>query len=303
MGGQAGSGPAGQGGAGQGSAGQGGAGQGSAGQGSGGEAGGQGGGAIAKSCKRGLAYGHHSPEDLAVTAAGTSWWYNWSPAPDDASIAAAYEALGVEFVPMIWGEGDLKPERVALIPASARVLLGFNEPNFKKTQANLSPAQAAALWPQVEQIAKDRGLLLVSPALNYCGPAADCWTTDPFDWFDAFFAACPGCQFDAIAVHWYACKKEYLASYLDKMKTRYQKPIWLTEFSCLDDAALKGDVASQASYMHDALDLLENDPLIQRYAWFTGRYDPVPAINLLGQSGQLTPLGLQYTQTPGTCTP
>ncbi len=270
--------------------------------GAGGASGGSGGSVAARSCKRGVAYGHHSPEDLAITAQGTAWWYNWSPGPDDASVAAVYEKLGVEFVPMIWGEADLKPERVAMIPASAKHLLGFNEPNFKKNQANLSPEQAAALWPQVQKIAEDRGLSLVSPALNYCGPAEDCWTTDPFSWFDAFFAACKDCKVDAIAVHWYACKKEYLSDYLGQMK-KYQKPIWLTEFSCLDDDGLKGDPANQAAYLKDALELLENEPSIERYSWFTGRYDAVPAINLYGQSGQLTPLGTQYTQTPGSCTP
>ena len=267
-----------------------------------GSGGGTAGGVAFRSCKRGIAYGHHSVADLTALSASIAWWYNWSPGPDDATVAAAYAGLGVEFVPMIWGPGDLKPARVALIPTDAKVLLGFNEPNFKN-QANLSPTDAAALWPQVQQIAKDRGLKLVSPGLNYCGPAANCWTTDPFDWFDQFFAACPTCSVDYIGVHWYACTKSALVDYLTKVKSKYGKPIWLTEFSCLDDATKKSDPAIQSSYMADALALLEADPMVARYSWFTGRFDAEPAIDLLGASGALTPLGTQYLQTKGSCSP
>ena len=143
---------------------------------------------------------------------------------------------------------------------------------------------------------------LASPALNYCGPASDCWATDPFVWFDQFFAACPGCKVDYLAVHWYACTKEALSSYLDKMK-KYGKPIWLTEFSCLDNPSLKSDPAKQAAYMSDALALVEADPMVARYAWFTGRWKDEPAIDLLGASGQLTALGDLYTKAAYSCTP
>jgi hypothetical protein len=297
-GGSGGSGVGGKGTGGSGTAGSGTAGSGTAGSGTSGA----GGGGMAKSCKRGIAYGHNSVGDLTALAAGISWWYNWSPGPD-AAVAADYAKLGVEFVPMIWGPGDLAANRVALIPKDAKVLLGFNEPNFK-SQSNLSPQEAATLWPQLEKIANDRGMSLVSPALNYCGPASNCWTTDPFDWFDQFFAACPGCKVDALAVHWYACTKGALTSYLDKMKSKYGKPIWLTEFSCLDDPALKTSPANQATYMGDALTMLEADPMIARYSWFTGRWMDEPAIDLLGSgSGQLTSLGSKYVQAGYSCSP
>ncbi|CAN0554626.1 unnamed protein product, partial [Ectocarpus sp. 8 AP-2014] len=46
-------------------------------------------------------------------------------------------------------------------------LLGFNEPNYGE-QANLTPQEAADLWPQVRQQADDLGMELVSPAVNFC---------------------------------------------------------------------------------------------------------------------------------------
>ena len=79
----------------------------------------------------------------------------------------------------------------------------------------------------------------MSPAPNYCG--GNCNETNPFTWFDKFFAACPGCRVDHVAVHWYACSLSALQSHINNTK-KYGKPIWLTEWSCLDSP---GDAAGE----------------------------------------------------------
>lgn len=246
----------------------------------------------ATTCKRGIAYGYHSEADLSALAPGVSWWYNWTVPPDE-GVRDDYQDIGVEFVPMLWGAGSL--EQDPEIPAGARYLLAFNEPNFG-AQADLTPQEAAALWPQVEAVADAHGLEIVSPALNYCG--GSCNKTDPFEWFDEFFAACPGCRVDHLAVHWYACHKDALSGYIEQMK-RYERPIWLTEFSCLDQADVS--VPVQKQYMQDALAYLEAEPAVVRYAWFSGRFDPQPSIDLLGASGELTELGQLYVSAPASC--
>ncbi|MCY0992004.1 glycoside hydrolase family protein [Nannocystis sp. ILAH1] len=249
------------------------------------------GGVDRSACKRGIAYGYHSHADLAALAPGVSWWYNWAVPPDQD--VGDYASLDVEFVPMLWGGGSLDQDPP--IPEGARYLLAFNEPNFG-AQANLTPQEAAALWPQVEAVADAHGLEIVSPALNYCG--GDCNKTDPFEWFDEFFAACPGCRVDHLAVHWYACTRDALTWYIGEMK-RYDLPIWLTEFSCLD--AEDKSVAVQKQYMQEALEYLEAEPAVVRYSWFSGRFDPEPNIDLLGESGQLTELGQLYVSAPASC--
>ena len=99
-----------------------------------------------------------------------------------------------------------------LVPAGSTHLLGFNEPNHQQ-QANLQPEEAAALWPQLQQVwplpgstllrpqgrgavqaADKHGLLLGTPAAAPCGAA--CVLPDPFLWWDRFFTACGGCRFD-----------------------------------------------------------------------------------------------------------
>lgn len=253
-----------------------------------------------KSAKRGIAYGGHSAADLTALSAGIDWWYNWSPAPE-AGAAAVYRELGVAFVPMVWGGTPDADEVSASIPEGARYLLGFNEPNFI-SQANKTPSEAAALWPVLEEIAGRKNLQIGAPALNYCG---DCVSeggtsyTDPIDYLDDFLAACNGCRIDFIPVHWYACNVDALKWYVDRFK-KYGKPIWVTEFACGDNPHDQITLAVQKDYMRDAVAYLESEPAVARYAWFSGRNNEIPFIDLLGADGALTELGSFYVNLPAT---
>jgi Glycosyl hydrolase catalytic core len=248
-------------------------------------------------CKRGEAYQSNSVADLQALSKGMSWWYNWTIAPEKA-VAADFDKAGVEFVPMVWGANIDVAAMVKQIPASSKYILGFNEPNFG-AQSHIPAAMAASLWPKIEDIARQKNLKIGSPAPNYC--AGDCNDTDPIHYLDTFFAACPGCKVDFIAVHWYACTGDALKNYLSKVK-KYGKPIWLTEFSCMD--AGDHSAAGEQAYMKTAVDILEKDPMIFRYAWFTGRFANPSGVSLLGAgAGQLTDLGNLYMTLPasGTC--
>jgi hypothetical protein len=253
------------------------------------------------SCKRGVAYNREDAGDATALSPAIGWWYNWSPLPDADAYASLRDA-GLEFVPMVWtGPPNAPIDTTALIadiPADARYLLGFNEPNFGE-QANLTPAEAAAAWPQLEEIADARGLTLVSPALNYCG--GNCNETDPFVWLDAFLAACDGCRIDQIAFHWYACTTDALDYILGRFEA-YGRPVWLTEFACLD--AADTSEPAQQQYMRDAVPILEADPQVFRYSWFIGRSSTAGTpYALLADPGQLSTLGETYVGLDGACTP
>jgi hypothetical protein len=235
---------------------------------------------------------------LAALSPGVSWWYNWDFRPDQALRAGAYREAGVEYAPMIWGAASDRVAAKAAIGDDATVLLGFNEPNFGE-QANLSAKAAAALWPELSAIADAKGLRLVSPAVNFCG--GNCQDTDPFHYLDEFLAACSNCRVDAIAIHIYVgCspsgnnKAEWLIQHVEKYKSRFSQPLWLTEFAC--DSAKNSD--EQQAFLEDAVAYLEAEPRIERYAWFSGRASNVAHVNLLGESGQLTALGKAYVNAP-----
>ena len=255
-------------------------------------------------CKRGVAYGEHSKQDLAVLSPAVSWWYNWAHTPDKALQDGSYASQGVEYVPMIWG-GTFDASTVsAELPSGVTALLGFNEPNFG-SQANLSATKAAALWPEVEKVADAQGLTLVSPAVNFCG--GNCQETDPYKYLDDFFAACSGCRVDRVAFHVYvgchpsgANKAQWLIEKVEEYKKRFSQPLWLTEFAC-DDASGFDD---QIAFMKDAVSYLEGDARVERYASFSGRSTKIPFVDLLAADGVLTTLGQAYVSaaTSPACT-
>ncbi len=251
-----------------------------------------------KSEKRGMAYGYHSVADLEAISGSVWWWYNWSPKPES-TVANVFQNYGMDFVPMAWN-GSFNESQMRAFYAShpdAKYLLGFNEPNFT-TQANMKPSQAAAIWPKLEKIAQDYGLKIVSPAVNYADkPVTENGVTftDPIAYLDAFFAACPNCQVDYIAVHNYMCYTTALISDIARYK-KYKRPIWLTEFACWDQQNITLDM--QKSYLLGAIDYLESDTTIFRYSWFTAgkRIGEYPYLDLFkSQAGQLTDLGKLYT--------
>jgi hypothetical protein len=247
-----------------------------------GGSGGQGG---VTTCKRGIA---------ANTAPGAAfsnkvaWWYNWA-------MSGTGAGSGIEFVPMAWGSGSVS----ANLPSGAKFLLGFNEPNFH-AQANLTPQQAANLWPMLESKAKATGTPLVSPAMNFCGPASECNGTDPYQYLKDFFAACANCKVDYVAVHWYNCDLPSLKDYLEPGGSlegfeQFDRPIWLTEFSC--DG--KATVAQQEAYMRVAIPYLEQSAHVFRYSWFSA--DPIPNAKLINSNGTPTALGQVYMDLPQNC--
>ena len=243
--------------------------------------------------KRGIAYAfglNSAAADMNALKAGVSWFYGWTSAPS-AQAKAAAPAANMEFVPMIWNGSFKVADAVNAIPAGSKYLLGFNEPNFG-TQANVTPEKAAELWPQIEQIAAQKSLQIVSPATNYC--AGNCNRTDPFVWLDDFFKACPTCKVDYVGVHWYACSLAALKDHVTKMK-KYNRPLWVTEFACVDGGPWSVDQVK--AYAVAATAWLEQEPSVFRYSWFSGRTS-IPNVALLGDSGALTAVGSAYLSQP-----
>ena len=199
---------------------------------------------------------------------------------------------------MCWN-GSYSPDRIRAYVAAhpkTKYLLAFNEPNLTD-QANMTPAQAAALWNPVVALAKELGLKLVSPAMNY-GTLAG--YSNPIKWLDEFFSQ-PNVSIDdiaAISVHCYMTSPEALINYIE-MFAKYNKPIWLTEFCAWWDDSGKGSAEQQVNYMSYALNYLEQSSLVQRYAWFIPRYkseNSFPYMQLLtnGSPSELTKAGNVY---------
>jgi hypothetical protein len=213
-------------------------------------------------------------------ANGILWWYNWAA-------KGSGQAAGIEYDPMVWG---------APLPSSvaqAQYLLTFNEPDNSQQYvgSNLSATKAASYWPQIQSLAQAAGIpYIVSPAVQ-----------SQLTWMQSFMSACTNCQIDYIAVHFYGCSLNTtgqfigLAQYLQQFY-QFNKPIWLTEFSCDPTKS----VAAQTAYMQAAVPYLESEPHVFRYSWFSASKIPNA---MLTQGGALNSLGQVYVSLPEACKP
>jgi hypothetical protein len=255
-----------------------------------------------KSYKRGVAYGHHSVADIEEFSKYISWWYNWAPQPE-ADIRNIYQYYDVDFVPMAWNNVAISGVKTwADKDILGKYLLGFNEPNFIE-QANMTPSESAAAWPDLQKIAEDNNLEIVSPAVNYCGNCvSENGTTynNPFTYLDDFFAECADCQVDFIGLHWYGSGNS-IVGYINNGR-KYNKPIWVTEFASIDYSNPVKNIEDQKKYLAGTVNFLERDPDVYRYSWFIGRsdggIDAFPYIDLYGEDGMLTELGQLYADIP-----
>jgi putative glycosyl hydrolase len=247
------------------------------------------------SFKRGVASARFLSSDPALLEhVHPAWAYDWSwqtPA----------QVPGIEWVPMVWGAGSVTSTSIRVLTADrrsgrARFLLGFNEPD-SGSQANMTPEQAAALWPRLEST----GLRLGSPAPAVPGDG----------WLSRFMAIARTrrLRVDFIALHFYQDftdpqAVDELRSQLISIHGRYGKPLWITEIGAVDVRAWgehmhsppSGPLAS--SYLERLLPMLDGLGFVQRYAWFTDFCASAPGCPysaLLHRSGTTTRLGRLYS--------
>ena len=247
-----------------------------------------------KSLKRGVSYNIPYAEDLTTLTNGLSWFYNWGITPASA-ISNTYDQY-LDYCTMAWNgvnAGALRTFKSA--HPECQYILAYNEPNLT-TQANMTPTQAAAKWPDLKAIATELNLKIISPAMNY-GTLPG--YSDPITWLDEFFTKVPLSDVDGIAVHCYMSNPLSVTSYISRFE-KYGKPVWLTEFCAWDGlTAATFTTDQQKDFMVQTVTLLENDPNVFRYAWFQGRNSsgetafPYYAL-LTAQKGVLTELGDIY---------
>ncbi len=206
---------------------------------------------------------------------GVCWYYSWGNIP---SAGVNYEVRNydgpMEFVPMCWN-GSFNSDNIRNYVKdhpNVKYLLGFNEPNFTN-QANMTPEAAAAKWPEVQALAKELGLKLVAPAMNYSPNPV---YSDPTKWFDEFVALVGKDAFDYTAVHSYG-GNGVMMDLATKFHDRYGKDVWVTEFCYWPGESQDVYVSpeQQISTMVEGLQWLEKTEWIHRYAWFkaTGNHD------------------------------
>ena len=248
---------------------------------------------VSPTTKKGIGLGTDKPGYADKLAAlKVTWTYSWG-----ADIPADLPA-GVEFVPMVWGwrHGEQQDAFFARLTQDREAgkfttLLGFNEPDGKD-QANISAETALAAWPKLESV----GARLGSPA----GVHPD------VPWMTEFMSGAKknNLRVDFITVHWYGSAKQAgdFLSYLARIHTLYNKPIWITEFCPADWQAKEGhknmnSPQQVASFMRSVIPALKRTPYIERFAWFSAdaTSPKLGTAALFNADGTLTDLGKIYS--------
>lgn len=234
---------------------------------------------LPKSKKRGVSFNYTREDDVNLLAPATSWSYNWGAAPSDA-MGAVFREKGMDFFPMAWN-GNFDSNKIRAYKEKnpqCEYILAFNEPNLTD-QCNNTPTQAAEYWPRLKALADELGMKLVSPAMNY-GTLPG--YHDPIKWLDEFFTLIDPDDIAAISIHSYMADAGAMKSFVDLFR-KYGKPIWLTEFCAWEKHI--NSAQAQMKYMSEAINYLECDPDIERYAWFIPRnnssLDSYPYMQLL----------------------
>ncbi|MDE6277468.1 MAG: glycoside hydrolase family protein [Muribaculaceae bacterium] len=225
-------------------------------------------GAEARSAKRGVCAKFTYAQEVELIQEGSCWWYNWGNA---ANQGYQYEVENfkstMDFCPMTWS-ANYSAENIrnyCKAHPEVKYLLGFNEPNFTN-QANMTPAQAAAEWPKVQALAKELGLKLVAPALNY---SANPQYSTPAKWMDEFVSLVGLDAFDFTALHNYG-GFGLMKSTAEEFYAKYGKQVWITEWCYWPGGAGNVYVAPEAqiSSMIECVEWLEQSEAIYRYSWF-----------------------------------
>lgn len=218
--------------------------------------------AEARSEKRGVSENNFQDlGQLEGLSPGVSWYYNWGNQPGNMVTDQDYMA----YLPMCWN-GGYNAEAIRKYCQNhpeTKYLLGFNEPNFR-SQANMTPAQAAEAWPAVQALAKELDLELVAPVLNY---SPDAPYQDPLKWMDEFVSLVGEDAFDYTAVHAYG-GFGVMSDLATKFHDRYGKDVWVTEFCYWPGESGYQSPETQIAFMVQALEWLEKTEWIHKYSWF-----------------------------------
>ena len=226
-----------------------------------------------------------------LPALGVTWNYNWEATPG---------CTQAPFVPMVWGKGaeltaaGITKEVATAVSSGYAYVLGFNEPD-NSSQSNIDVDTALSLWPSFN----NPSILIGSPATQ--------GNSTGMTWFTSFMeqvnADTTGTlRVDFIAAHWYgwnsgSCdsKAANLESYIKRIEAiPGNRPIWLTEWGCLNDSN-PSEAVVQAFY-EGAVAMFADHPRLVRYAWYQWETNNELVSD---DGGGLTSLGQTFATEPG----
>ncbi|MCR5218274.1 glycosyl hydrolase [Treponema sp.] len=268
------------------------------------------------SSKRGLCYNSLSEKERScLENSNVSWGYNWYQNPGDSGLGPE---KAVDFLPMIWGGGEdfedmiKRTEEYLFTHKNVKCILGFNEPMMKKQYGGceLTPAEAAEKWPQLESLALKFNTKLASPALTWgFEPLSDGIVYgSPEMWMDTFIEEYKKLNkgkephYDYLALHSYMDYPSAVMWFCSTYGSRYNKKVLLTEFCAWDQDQNQiphQDKYEQISSMTQKVEAMDSEDIVAGYAWFMShaQVKNIPYNSIftkINSKGKLTELGQVY---------
>jgi Glycosyl hydrolase catalytic core len=229
----------------------------------------------------------------ARTMLGVTWYYNWTQSEDPCT-----NGQGGQFVPMIWGHtgseqsaSGITTSITSFVSKKYGFVLGFNEPD-NPGQSSIPVATAISLWPSFD-----------NPAIKIGTPATAANANPGMAWFTSYMSmlnANTSLRADFIAIHWYGWNAGSCNATASELENYIKwaegiagnRPIWITEFGCLNQSA--PDAQTVVTFFNGAVAMFAKHPRLVRYAWYPWETNHA----LVDSSGALTALGTAFAAAP-----
>ncbi|KAF7374815.1 Glyco-hydro-cc domain-containing protein [Mycena sanguinolenta] len=169
--------------------------------------------------------GTSSGDAISSLSGLIGWYYDWTPNPASHGNIMA--------VPMLWGGGTADSTDASRLAAFSDItqapqyMIGFEEPDCPSGggSAGMSVSEGVSVWQSKIAPFQAKGTKLVSPSM--CKQADETWL--------AQFKGEISTMWDITNVH---INKNSMAGVQEDLDhyASYGKPMWITEFACVDDS-------------------------------------------------------------------
>ncbi|KAG5636404.1 hypothetical protein H0H81_008178 [Sphagnurus paluster] len=191
------------------------------------------------------------------------WWYDWTPNPSKPGKPIA--------VPMLWGAGTADKTDAARLAAFKKIsapppyVLAYEEPDCPpgSGSAGISVAAGVAGWESLIVPLGKKGTLTGSPSM--CKQADETWLNQ--------FKSKISVQWDITAIHINKNSLEGVKKDIEHYWNTYKKPIWVTEFACVNDKNGFVPCTNQAeinAFINVIVPYLESNEHVYAYAYSNG---------------------------------
>lgn len=247
--------------------------------------------------KKGLAVSDNMGRNLDPNELKIGWYYNWGINPYPSSFAGG-KYSNIDYVPMIWGNASpaLIQYRVRNAASNGyKYILGFNEPDIPSGPQGGSAMEferVVELWPNF----MGNGIKVGSPAYSLGGLNPDN-PEEAAKKFPGFMAAVEN-NVDYICIHAYpdgwnggqAMANWLLDDIAGVQSRKYNKPVWITEYSTSGNGITQAGTASFVKYFNEGADSRD---YIERYSFFSFNNAERPGLWNYS-TGELSDAGKNY---------